>query len=381
MTGLDRALPVERRRRGRRDRAQGRRASGRTRSRACPRTAREIIVCRGNFHGRSITIVGLLVRGAVPRRLRPVSARLRRRSRSATPRRSKRRSRRTPPRSWSSRSRAKAASSCRRTAISRECARICREHRVLLICDEIQTGLGRTGKHRSRCEHDDVKPDGVILGKALGGGLLPVSAFVATDDVMQVFTPGRPRQHVRRQSARVGRRARRARRARRRGLSRARRSWARGCSRELRKIESPLITRRARPRPVHRHRGRHQRSHRARGRRPAARARHPVEGHARHRRAHRAAAHRSRARTLAWAVGEIRAVFVELTAGCGAAGLATLARDTSARRYTAAHGQARARRAARRRDQLARAVRLRGGERALRPERRPAVHRAAARAP
>jgi ornithine--oxo-acid transaminase len=70
-----------------------------------------------------------------------------------------------------------------------ECARICRKHRVLLICDEIQTGLGRTG-YMLACEHDRVKPDGVILGKALGGGLLPVSMFVATDDVMQVFSPG-----------------------------------------------------------------------------------------------------------------------------------------------------------------------------------------------
>jgi ornithine--oxo-acid transaminase len=70
-----------------------------------------------------------------------------------------------------------------------ECARICRKHRVLLICDEVQTGLGRTGKFLA-CEHEGVKPDGVILGKALGGGMLPVSAFVATDDVMQVFHPG-----------------------------------------------------------------------------------------------------------------------------------------------------------------------------------------------
>jgi ornithine--oxo-acid transaminase len=68
------------------------------------------------------------------------------------------------------------------------CAQICRDHRVLLICDEIQTGLGRVG-HFLGCEHEGVKPDGVILGKALGGGLLPVSAFVATNDVMQVFHP------------------------------------------------------------------------------------------------------------------------------------------------------------------------------------------------
>ena len=70
-----------------------------------------------------------------------------------------------------------------------QCARICRERNVLLICDEIQTGMGRTGKFLA-CEHENVKPDGVILGKALGGGLLPVSALVGTEDLMQVFSPG-----------------------------------------------------------------------------------------------------------------------------------------------------------------------------------------------
>ena len=49
--------------------------------------------------------------------------------------------------------------------------------------------MGRTGKFLAS-QHDDVRPDGVILGKALGGGMLPVSAFVATNDVMQVFHPG-----------------------------------------------------------------------------------------------------------------------------------------------------------------------------------------------
>ncbi|HEV8644561.1 MAG TPA: ornithine--oxo-acid transaminase [Burkholderiales bacterium] len=69
------------------------------------------------------------------------------------------------------------------------CAEICRRNNVLLICDEVQTGLGRTGRMLA-CEHDGVHPDGVILGKALGGGLLPVSAFVARREVMEVFTPG-----------------------------------------------------------------------------------------------------------------------------------------------------------------------------------------------
>ncbi len=66
---------------------------------------------------------------------------------------------------------------------------LCREHNVLLIADEIQTGLGRTGKLLA-CEHEDVHPDGLILGKALGGGILPVSMFLARRDVMEVFTPG-----------------------------------------------------------------------------------------------------------------------------------------------------------------------------------------------
>lgn len=66
---------------------------------------------------------------------------------------------------------------------------ICIRHNILMICDEVQTGLGRTGALLA-CDHEGVKPDGLMLGKALGGGLLPVSAFLARDDVMAQFTPG-----------------------------------------------------------------------------------------------------------------------------------------------------------------------------------------------
>lgn len=69
------------------------------------------------------------------------------------------------------------------------CEAICRKHNVLLLCDEIQTGLGRTGKLMAY-QHENVKPDGLMLGKALGGGLLPVSMFLTREDVMNVFTPG-----------------------------------------------------------------------------------------------------------------------------------------------------------------------------------------------
>jgi ornithine--oxo-acid transaminase len=61
--------------------------------------------------------------------------------------------------------------------------------KVLLITDEIQTGLGRTGKILAS-QHENVKPDCITLGKALGGGLMPVSLFLAREDVMNVFTPG-----------------------------------------------------------------------------------------------------------------------------------------------------------------------------------------------
>jgi ornithine--oxo-acid transaminase len=66
---------------------------------------------------------------------------------------------------------------------------ICTRRGILLVCDEVQTGLGRTGAVLA-CDHEGIRPDGLVLGKALGGGLLPVSAFCASDEVMAQFTPG-----------------------------------------------------------------------------------------------------------------------------------------------------------------------------------------------
>lgn len=153
-----------------------------------PEGRAEIIGCQGNFHGRTIAVIGLSTEpqyrdgfGPFPPGLSTVpygdSDAL---ERAITPR--------TaaflvepiqgeggiivPPPGYLAR-----------------CAEICRRHRVLLICDEIQTGLGRTGRLLA-CEHEGITPDAVILGKALGGGLLPVSAFLARADVMDVFRPG-----------------------------------------------------------------------------------------------------------------------------------------------------------------------------------------------
>lgn len=66
---------------------------------------------------------------------------------------------------------------------------LCQEKQVLLVLDEIQSGLGRTGKLFAY-EHEGIKPDGLILGKALGGGILPVSAFLANTPIMSCFEPG-----------------------------------------------------------------------------------------------------------------------------------------------------------------------------------------------
>ena len=103
-----------------------------------------------------------------------------------------------------------------------EARRICREHDVLFIADEIQSGLGRTGALFA-CMHENVQPDVLILGKALSGGFYPVSAVLSSRRRARRLQARRPRQHVRRQPARLRHRARRARRARRRAPVRTRR--------------------------------------------------------------------------------------------------------------------------------------------------------------
>lgn len=148
----------------------------------------EIIACDGNFHGRSVTIVGLSSETQYRDGFGPFPAGLKR----------------IP---YGDAAALEAAITPATAAFLvepiqgeggiilpppgylTECAEICRRHGVLLIADEIQTGLGRTGRLLA-CEHEGVRPDAVILGKALGGGLLPVSAFLADQRVMGVLKPG-----------------------------------------------------------------------------------------------------------------------------------------------------------------------------------------------
>jgi ornithine--oxo-acid transaminase len=148
----------------------------------------EILVCSNNFHGRTITVVGFSTEAQYKAGFGPFPTGFRRipfgdveaLQAAITPR--------TvaflvepvqgeagiivPPEGY-----------------LRAAAEVCRENRVLLMCDEIQSGLGRTGK--LFCfEHDGIRPDVCIVGKALSGGFYPVSAVLASREVLGVFQPG-----------------------------------------------------------------------------------------------------------------------------------------------------------------------------------------------
>ena len=71
----------------------------------------------------------------------------------------------------------------------REASEICRRNGVLLVADEIQSGLGRTGKLFAYM-HEGIRPEILIIGKALGGGFYPVSAVLASEEILGVFRPG-----------------------------------------------------------------------------------------------------------------------------------------------------------------------------------------------
>lgn len=148
----------------------------------------EIIGCNGNFHGRTVTIIGLSSEPQYKENFGPFPPGLKRIPFGDANALENAITENTaaflvepiqgeggiiiPPKGY-----------------LKACQAICQKHNVLLICDEVQVGMGRTGKFLCS-QHEGVIPDGLILGKALGGGLLPVSMFLGRADLLGVFQPG-----------------------------------------------------------------------------------------------------------------------------------------------------------------------------------------------
>jgi ornithine--oxo-acid transaminase len=158
------------------------------RTKGIPDGAAEIIVCENNFHGRTTTIVGFSTEQAYRENFGPFTPGFVI----------------VPFGDADAIERAITPNTCAILVEPIQCeagiiipppgylsrlSALCRHHGILLLADEIQTGLGRTGKPFA-CDHESVKPDAYILGKALSGGYYPVSAFVSRREVMDVFEPG-----------------------------------------------------------------------------------------------------------------------------------------------------------------------------------------------
>lgn len=153
-----------------------------------PEDQAEIIVCEGNFHGRTLAVISFSTSAGYRRAFGPFTPGFR-----------------TIP--YNDTAALKQAITPNTAAFLvepiqgergiivpdegylRAAYDICKEHNVLFMADEIQTGLGRTGKMFG-CDWEGIKPDVYILGKALGGGIVPVSAVIADESVLGVFEPG-----------------------------------------------------------------------------------------------------------------------------------------------------------------------------------------------
>ncbi|MFQ5679508.1 MAG: ornithine--oxo-acid transaminase [Gemmatimonadota bacterium] len=186
-TGFDRALPMNTGAEAVETAIKAARKWGYLK-RGVPEGEAELVVCENNFHGRTTTIVGFSSEPRYRYGFGPFTPGFRRIPYGEADALTAAITEHTvgflveplqgeggvvvPPEGW-----------------LRRCAEICRERNVLLLNDEIQTGLGRTG--RLFCgDWDGERGDILIVGKALGGGVYPVSAILASEEVMEVFTPG-----------------------------------------------------------------------------------------------------------------------------------------------------------------------------------------------
>src|SRR5947209_7844710 len=153
-----------------------------------PKDRAEIIVCENNFHGRTTTIVGFSSEPQYREDFGPFTPGFRlipyddleALEKAITP---------DSVGFLVEPIQGEAGILMPRDGYLRKAAEICRRHRVLLIADEIQTGFGRTGRMFC-CQHEGIDPDLVVVGKALGGGVMPVSAVIGGRDTLGLFRPG-----------------------------------------------------------------------------------------------------------------------------------------------------------------------------------------------
>ncbi|MBI4669972.1 MAG: ornithine--oxo-acid transaminase [Elusimicrobia bacterium] len=153
-----------------------------------PRDKAEIIVAANNFHGRTITVISFSTEEQYRKDFGPLTTGFKviafgdaeALRRAITP---------NTAAFLVEPSQCEAGILMPRPGYFKEVRAICKEAGILLMLDEIQTGLGRTGKMFA-FEHEGVKPDVLILGKALGAGVLPISAVLANNEIMGLYKPG-----------------------------------------------------------------------------------------------------------------------------------------------------------------------------------------------
>jgi ornithine--oxo-acid transaminase len=153
-----------------------------------PNNQAEIIVCQGNFHGRTTTIISFSSEAQYKANFGPLTPGFKiipygdcgALSKAITP---------NTAAFLVEPIQGEAGIIVPPSGYLKKCADICQQNNVLLLCDEIQSGLGRTGAMLAS-DHEQVKPDGLILGKALGGGLMPVSMLLGKEELLSVFEPG-----------------------------------------------------------------------------------------------------------------------------------------------------------------------------------------------
>jgi ornithine--oxo-acid transaminase len=153
-----------------------------------PQDRAEIIVCSSNFHGRTVTVISFSTEPLYRRDFGPFTpgfvvvpfGDIEALAKAITP---------NTAAFLVEPIQAEAGILIPPDGYLRQAAEICKKNNVLFIADEIQTGLGRTGKLFA-CEYEGVRPDMVVIGKSLGGGCYPVSAVVADREILGVYKPG-----------------------------------------------------------------------------------------------------------------------------------------------------------------------------------------------